>query len=320
MQGGFCQRAGAANTGSSSRMTKMTSTQTSTSVVTKETSDRRSDSTGLHKASIGVTTLHIYTKADQLRTDALFRELLRLQSAVSADSPFSAAGNENERAGDSNIDLAENLAVSVIRKHNFDNEELADLDKECIVLGPHSHQNIFDLTKGNALFEPRKNIVVTTDLGEISIGAGSIVCILKPEPGVISIYDLHDDGGKRVSVKIGSEILTLSPGKQVTLSNQTKQELAFEKITPGRRIAYRKLQQRDLESGTKVYSSEFSIPSAMLHIRPLQRMLLSDNKDDRKIADQLIKNFVILDDLFNESEPYKMPIRPELTKISERLN
>ncbi len=298
--------------------TKVVSKPTSTG--TKEIGDRRTDATGLHKSSIPIATLHVYTKTDEMRNDGMLRELFKLQSAVSADNPFSAAGIENERAGDINLAIAENLAASVIRKHSFDTEELDDLDKEYIVLGPNSHQNFFDLTSGNALFEPKKNIIVSTNLGEISIGAGSIVCILKPEPGVVSIYDLHDASGKNVCIKIGTEILTLSPGKQITLSNQTKEELEFEKITPARRIAYRKLQQSSLQSGTKVYSSEFSIPSAMLHIKPLQMMLLSDNKDDRKIADELIKDFVILDDLSAGSEQYKMPTKPEFTKISTKLN
>jgi len=280
--------------------------------------DRRTDVTGLHKDSTQVATLQLYGKVETLRADPLLSALLK--SAPSSDSPYSVQNIEAEKAAQSNLDVAENLAASLIRQDKFDAEHLAGMERDCIVLGPKSHQNIVDLSQGNALFAPAKNIVVLTDLGEISIAAGSIVCVLKPEPGMVSVYDLHDQGEKRVAIKTADESLTLAPGKQIILSNKTKEELEFEKITPAHRIAYRNLEHRVLPSGTKVYASEFSIPSAILYLKPLRQVLLSDNKEDRKLADHLLKNFVILEDVLgNDSEPYKMPRPQGLTRISANV-
>ncbi len=298
---------------------KSSSTVSSKSTPTPITKgDRRYDVTGLHKGSVEAQTLHLYTKVDEMRADPLLRELLK--SAASTDSPYGTQGFD-QRAAESNLDIAENLAASFIRQDKFDVDQLNGIEaKECIVLGPKSHENIVDLTQGNALFAPSKDIIVLTNLGEISIGAGSFVCVLKPEPGVVAVYDLHDGKDKKVTVKTKGETLSLVPGKQIILSNRSEKELEFEKINPARRIAYRKLESRNLPSGTKIYAGEFSIPSAMLYVKPLRTLLLSDKKEDRKLADCLLKNFVIMEDVFgSEGEPYKMPRPFELTRISANV-
>jgi hypothetical protein len=281
--------------------------------------DRRTDSTGLHKASVGVATLGIYNKVDQLRMDPFTAALIN-KSAVGADSPFGTQDFASERAGLANIDIAENFAASLIRADRFNLEQLSGIDQDGIVIGSNCHDNVIDLSKGNAIFAPHKDILVLTDLAEISIKAGSLVCVFKPEPGVVAVYDLHDSGSKKITIKTKDEILSLLPGKEIILSNRSKAEAEFEKINPAHKIAYRKLEQRDLPSGTKVYSTEFSIPSAFLYVKPLREILLSDNKEDRKIADHLLKNFVILEDVFgNEAEPYKMPRPLEMNRISSNV-
>jgi hypothetical protein len=95
-------------------------------------------------------------------------------------------------------------------------------------------------------------------VGEIRISANSIVAVLKPTDGLVSIYDLEDTGGKSVSVKTGKDLLILSPGKHLVLTKEAKD---FDKINPAHRIAYRKLEHSTLRSGIHSYSTEFSMSS-----------------------------------------------------------
>ncbi len=255
-----------------------------------------------HRASTGVATLHVYTKASDLRSDSLTRHLLK--SAFGADSPDSNPDGQDRSAANLDLDVNETLIANLFRQHNFDPEQLLDIDKGNIVLGNLTRGNLFHLSMGNAPFIPKKDIVVQTDLAEIHVGAGSMVGVLKPGPGVVSIYDLEDTGNKKVSVKVGNESINLSPGKHLILSKEAGE---FEKINPARRIAYRRPESKTLKCGLYAYTTEFSIASAVLHVKPLQNILLSDDPEDKKIAGRLLKDFVILGDVYSNTEPYKMP-------------
>ena len=207
----------------------------------------------------------------------------------------------------------EGIAVSVIKQDNFDAEKLIAIDLSHVGCGPLSQENIFHLTCGNALFNPKKDIVVLTALAKISVASGSAVCVLKPEAGVISVYNLHSGNGKKVSVEIGGQAFVLSPGVHVTICYEGSD---FATINPARRIAYRNLHAKDLPHGIRLYSTEFSIPSAIAHITPLQTMLSSNNKDEQKLAEQLLKNSVILDYVCDSDQPYTVAAEPQPRQLS----
>ncbi len=199
------------------------------------------------------------------------------------------------------------IAASLIRESSFESDQLDRIDLHHVASGPLSQENTFHLTSGNALFTPKKDIVVITAFGRVCIGSGSAVCILKPEPGVVAVYNLHSGNGKKVSVEIGQQCLSLFPGVQATICYQV---CDFETVNPAKRIAYRNLQGKDLPAGIRVYSAEFSIPSAIEHISPLRSILSSNNKDDQKLADLILKDFVIADQLADTDVPYTVAQEP----------
>ncbi len=253
------------------------------------------------RSSTGIATLRLYNKASDLKSDSLFRRLLK--SAVGADSPSSNPDTEKTAAA-LNLDVNETLSANLFRQNKFDLQQLGDIDKNNFVLGNLTHDNVIHLAKGNALFVPKKDIVVLADLAEIHIGAGSMVGVLRPNSDIVSIYDLEDSGSRKVNIKVGKESISLVPGKNLIISKEANE---YEKLNPARRIAYRKLETKKLQSGFYAYTTEFSISSAVLHVKPLQKILLSDDSEDRKIANRLLKNYVILEDVFSNSEPFKMP-------------
>ncbi len=212
------------------------------------------------------------------------------------------------RLSAANAGTEETIPASLIKEDSFDANQLDSIDLTHVIPGPLSQENLFHLSSGNALFTPKKDIAVLTALGKVNIGAGSIVCILKPEPGAISIYNLHAGNNNKVNIEIGQKSFALAPGMQATICYQVCE---FGNINPAKRIAYRNLRERDLPAGIRLYSAEFSIPSAMSHIRPLQILLASNSKEDIKLADQLVKDSIVLDDLYNTAEPYSVAADPQ---------
>lgn len=267
-----------------------------------------------HRSSVTVATLHLYGKVDDIRVDGALRHLLK--SAFNPDSPFDTPDVENLTAATVNLDIAENLAASLIQQAKFDDQQLKLLDQSYITIGNLSRQNILHMTKGNAIFAPEKNIIVLTDLAEIHIGSGSVVCLLKPAADIISVYDLHDSAKKKVYIKSKESIIRLSPGKQITLCQDAPE---FEKVNPARRIAYRSLKKSTWQSRLTVYSTEFSVPSAILHIKPLQTILLSQDKKDKRFTDKLLKDYIIRENITEPSEPYKMPVTTALAPSVQKI-
>jgi hypothetical protein len=207
----------------------------------------------------------------------------------------------------------EALAVSIIKQDNFDADKIAAVDLSHVGCGPLSQENTFHLTCGSALFNPKKDIVVLTALAKISIGSGSAVCVLKPEPGVISVYNLHSGGDKKVVIEVNGQPVILPAGMHATVCYEGSE---FSAVNPARQIAYRNLKTITLPNGICMYSTEFSIPSAIAHITCLQSMLSSKNKDEQKLADQLLKNSVILEYICNSDEPFAVTDAPTLKQLS----
>jgi hypothetical protein len=258
--------------------------------------DRRHDVSGLHQTEARV----------------IFRKVT--QSAPGSDSPQDTPDIGDSNRVNDNTDIAETVAASLIRQHEF--SQLEDIDTSYVTVGPQSQKNVFHLTSGNALFVPKKDILVLTDEGQIHINGGSVVLIMRPAPGIISVYDLHDSGGKSIIVNTKGETLKLSPGHQVILTDQPSE---FAKINPCHSIGYRKAEQKNLRSGFRAHSAEFSIASALVSVKPLKNMLLSNNKDDRKLAYQLLKDAVILFDVYKDDQPYQTS-KSEPIKVTTKAN
>ena len=137
------------------------------------------------------------------------------------------------RFSPANTGAEESIPASRIKEDCFNASQLEHIDVSNVISGPMSQDNLFHLSTGNALFTPKKDISVMTALAKVNIGSGSAVCILKPEPGVISIYNLHAGAGNKVSIEIGQKSFALAPGMQATVCYQV---CNFESINPAKRI------------------------------------------------------------------------------------
>jgi hypothetical protein len=160
----------------------------------------------------------------------------------------------------------------------------------------------FNLPRGVALFNAKKPIVVGTQEGNVHIDKGSLAFVVETGHDV-AVYNLHDKHSGGLNVVVGKILVTVPPGKQLVLTR--KPGANFKEVNPGARIAYRNAKEMKLTGDVTGFISDFSIPSAIANIPPLKKMLTSARPDERRIAQQLLKNSVILADVFGSLGPYQ---------------
>lgn len=150
------------------------------------------------------------------------------------------------------------------------------------------------------LFAPRQTTEIKLYGGTVSMAVGSIVFVTV-EGGSAAIYNLHDPHGGSVAIVVDGMKITLAPGEQLVLTRDKVG--SFEKINPGKQIAYRREVLHEFPSGLRVFVSDFSITSALTSITPLKQMLFSS--PHHHIAHKVLKNAAIMTLLTAAKGPYK---------------
>ncbi|GEM_PF-2895539 len=148
-----------------------------------------------------------------------------------------------------------------------------------------------ELRRGSVLFMPNKAMTVETNFGCVSIAAGSVVLVTALHNGV-AIYDLHDGRSGDVRFSMPAHTVCLAPGHHILVTRQGA--AGYEQVNPLASIGHRKLQMYDCGLGTRQFSSEFSIVSALNGLRLLTRMKHSQNPHDVQVLQQLMKNAAII--------------------------
>ena len=190
-----------------------------------------------------------------------------------------------------------------IYAHNFGYDEASRLAKDGVLIGSESVDNYIDLDSGNILLTPDKDIVVNTHEGKIYIKAGATVFIAKSGNNVV-VYDLMQTSPKQVSVAVKKHNLILEPGRMLVLTGHNIQD--FEKLEDGCHcVAYRNAKPVLLNGNGSInaFLADFSIASAMVTIQPLQRLTVSNNKQDKLSVEKLVKAAVILGDFATTVQP-----------------
>lgn len=169
----------------------------------------------------------------------------------------------------------------------FDRSNLAGMVASGIDIYGEPTGHVFTLNRGNVVFAPTRNIVVSAKEGNVHISAGSIVLVMETGADT-AVLNLHDTRAGAVTIVAGRKLLTVPMGNQVVLTR--RQNADFDKVNPGTRIGYRNILENDIGDGLKAYSAEFSIASALASIKPLREILTADNLQERAAGRQLVKN------------------------------
>ena len=160
------------------------------------------------------------------------------------------------------------------------------------------------------LLAPFSNTTVKTKFGEIDVDARSMVLVFSSPKGT-SIFNLDDQHRNSVIVRTASNHkFVLSAGKHITLTDVGAR--GFEQINPVESIAYRNINQQSLANGHMVFTSEFSIPSAINSINVLKELCKSKNQESMRLRNHLMKTLAAMVQMNKSGVPYQQVLTPRL--------
>jgi hypothetical protein len=163
--------------------------------------------------------------------------------------------------------------------------------------------NYFNIDKGNVVFNPTHDIVVGTHDGEVHIAGGSHVFVMESGHDV-AVYNLHQNGKGKVYVVSGNQKLTIGTAQMVVLSRQSAKD--FDGLNGEMKIiSYRSVRPVELQNGVRAFIGEFSIPSAFASVIPLNKMLKSDETQDKVAVDRILKSQVVLTSMMGTGSPFE---------------
>ncbi len=147
------------------------------------------------------------------------------------------------------------------------------------------------LSRGTVVFAPRENTRLETAQGSIKIDAGAIVLVIC-HTDRLAVFNLDDCHRDSVKIEKGQNSLSLSPGMAAVLAPDGS--LDFADINPAQLVAYRAISDRQFSQGVRVHTAEFFLPSAIAAVQPLKKLIGSNHKNAKRIADHLLKTTAII--------------------------
>ena len=219
-------------------------------------------------------------------TDTEFDPPIRPLTGAVAFVDIISTVNQNNRDADRYIMGARTF------KSNFDNTEAQRLTRLNVGIGNYGN-GFIEMLSGNCVFAPDRNIVVRTQFGNVSIKAGSIAFIMNTGKEV-GVYDLHDNGLNGITVFDKNRHIELrNPGSMVVMTRPETKD--FKGVNDNLRwIAYRNTSKHGDMNTVRVFTSDFSLPSALQNVLPLREMRASKEAEDKNAVEKIMKNAVIM--------------------------
>lgn len=174
-----------------------------------------------------------------------------------------------------------------------------------------NHSDCVTLNNGSALFVPSKNMTVVTPKGSIKLDANA-VAFVTVDDNQLSVYDINDQHKGSVVVATGGRDLALSPGRHIIVTHD--RVATFADANPIESIMHRSVSSHDLGSGKRVFTSEFSIPSAVQIVKPLSAMMKAENAAAKKVAQNVIKTSAVMMHL-SGSTPFEFHAKPKTVAL-----
>ena len=152
-----------------------------------------------------------------------------------------------------------------------------------------SGENKVTLRKGSVMLVPQHDTVVETAFGSIKLAADSVVLVVAKNDSV-SVYNFHDTHAGSVVASVNGQEVKLAPGHHMTMTGAFA---AFDQLNPLPVITHRSMK---LDHGTavKVYSSEFSILSALSGMKTWTELKQSGDKRDAHLVQTVLKDAAII--------------------------
>jgi hypothetical protein len=157
--------------------------------------------------------------------------------------------------------------------------------------------NVLSLTKGAALYHADHPLTVETALASVQIAKGSVVLMLETGDS-LAVYNLYDEHRDDVRVNVKRTSIPLAPGQMVNLSELSG---SFGKVCQGKGISYRKPALLNTGSNIRAYVADFSMPSALANVPPLQT---ASKKQGKHSMSKVFKTAAIVTQIRAKEGPF----------------
>lgn len=107
----------------------------------------------------------------------------------------------------------------------------------------------------------------------------------------VAFYNLHSLKTGDVRIVVGKRQINMLPGEQVLVTNTSGD---FTEVNPGKGITFRNPKLIHEADGVRVFSADFSIPTAVACIKPLKAMLKSEDSYEKELINDVLLDAVIL--------------------------
>jgi hypothetical protein len=103
---------------------------------------------------------------------------------------------------------------------------------------------------------------------------------------------LDDSRNADVTVQVNGNVFSLKAGKHLLITDKLNQ--TFAQINPVVGIGHRNFMIDNIASGLRVYTSDFSIPTAIETISPLNELMSSSNPQAVRITTHMLKTIAYI--------------------------
>lgn len=173
------------------------------------------------------------------------------------------------------------------------------------------HSDLVTFNHGHALFVPSKDMTVVTPKGSVKLGANAVAFISVDEHQ-LSVYDINDQRKGSVVVATGGRDLSLSPGRHLTVTHDRVS--SFGDANPIESIMHRSVNTHDLGAGKRAFATEFSIPSAVSVVKPLQAILNSNEANAKRVAARVLKTSAVVM-MVGSQMPFEFHTKPRAVAL-----
>lgn len=164
--------------------------------------------------------------------------------------------------------------------------DLLNLTREPVDVDCHPELGHYDLDGGHILVRPEKPTTVTTDEGTVTVGAGCVAAILKTDDGV-TVLDLYNQPKSTVLVRTRDEVISMTPGMQVTLTKHPTKSL--KQLHPAPFVGHRNLREMRAADGTRVFMADYSMFAAVARMKRIRDLSKSKSREDRQLFAKIMK-------------------------------
>ncbi len=149
-------------------------------------------------------------------------------------------------------------------------------------------------------------------LTNLSIKGGAVVLLINNGLST-SIYNLHDNHGKSVLVKINNQTINVKPGSYLGLSLQNHN---FASLNPLPSVGYRNLSSRSISNIT-IHTGDYSILSLITAVKPIKNLFYTSNHELKHIASQILKTASVINSTTVSKGVYTQVTKPQFTAFKK---